>query len=161
MRKIQITRFLAGLFLALALGAQASAQQASAQSESRPSDVSESAPSKISLADRAAVARAEERVETLRAKLFDLQIQEIELQARLDELDIRLTPEAIHRQLALVGSVRPMDELRNTLRLALESEKARVNRVLELLASSKERLETEILKADAALERARERVASE
>jgi hypothetical protein len=139
MYKIQITRFLAGLFLALALGAQGLAQ-----SGSRPSDVCESAAPKNSLIDRAAVARAEERAEALRAKLFDIQIQEIELQARLDDLDIRLTPEAIHRQLALVGSVRPMDELRNTLRRALESEKARVNRMLELLVSSRERLEAEI-----------------
>ena len=154
MCKIQITRFLAGLFLALALGAQASAQ-----SESRPSDTRENAAPKTSLADRAAVARAEERVEALRAKLFDMQIQEIELQARIEELDIRLMPEAIHRQLALVGSVRPMDELRNGLRKLLESDKARVSKVLELLVSSRERLESEILEAEAGLERARTRVA--
>ena len=94
MCKIQITRFLAGLLLALALGAQALAQ-----SGSRSSDVSESAQSKIGLDDRAAVARAEERVEALRARLFDLQMQEIELQARIEDLDIRLMPEFINRQL--------------------------------------------------------------
>ena len=154
MYKIQITRFLAGLFLALALGASALAQ-----SGSRPSDVCESAAPKIGQADRAAVARAEERVESLRAKLFDLQVQEIELQARIEELDIRLMPEAVHRQLALVGSVRPMDELRSGLRKVLESDKARVSRVLEILVSSKERLEAEILEAESQLERARERVA--
>jgi hypothetical protein len=167
MCKIQIRRFLAGLFLAVALGAQAAAQAGG-----RPSDSCESAPpkisaadkiiaaDKISAADRAAVARAEDRVEALRAKLFDLQMQEIELRARVEELDIRLMPEAIHRQLALVGSVRPMDELRNGLRKLLESDKARVTRMLELLVSSEERLEAEILEAEAELERARERVSA-
>ena len=159
MCKIQIRHFLACLFLAVALGAQAAAQAGG-----RASDSCESASPKISaadktgLADRAAVARAEERVEALRAKLFDLQMQEIELRARVEELDIRLMPEAIHRQLALVGSVRPMDELRNGLRKLLESDKARVTRMLELLVSSEERLEAEILEAEAELERARERV---
>jgi TolA-binding protein len=166
MCKIQIRRFLAGLFLAVALGAQAAAQ-----SGGRPSDSCESASPKISAADKIsavdkisaadktglAVARAEERVEALRAKLFDLQMQEIELRARVEELEIRLMPEAIHRQLALVGSVRPMDELRNGLRKLLESDKARVTRMLELLVSSEERLEAEILEAEAGLERARER----
>ena len=156
MCKIQITRFLAVLFLALALGAQASAQ-----SEGRPSKSGEKDAPKVSLADLAAVARAEERVEALRAKLFDMQMQEIELQARIEELDIRLLPEAIHRQLALVGSVRPMDELRNGLRKVLESDKARVSRMLELLVSSRERVEAEIIEAEAQLERARERAAEE
>ena len=153
MCNIYITRFLAGLFLALALGTQALAQ-----SGSRPSDTCESAPPK---ADRAAVARAEERVEALRAKLFDLQMQEIELQARIEELNIRLMPEAIHRQLALVGSVRPMDELRNGLRKLLESDKERVTRMLDILVSIRERIEAEILQAEAQLERARERAAEE
>ena len=97
------------------------------------------------------------RAESLRAKLFDLQLQELDLQAHLDELDYRMTPDGIQRALAFVGSVRPLDELRNALRIRLEGEKARVNRQLELLASSRERLEEAIRDADAEIERLRQR----
>jgi chromosome segregation ATPase len=106
------------------------------------------------------LARAEERAEALRAKLFDLQMQEIELQSRLDHLDYQLTPESIQRALALVGSVRPMDELRDGLRKKLESERARVNKVLEHLASSREQLEAALSRAEAELERLRQRLGS-
>ena len=53
--------------------------------------------------------------------------------------------------------MRPMDELRDALRIRLESEKARVNKQLDLLASTRERLEAAIREADAELERVRQR----
>jgi hypothetical protein len=67
--------------------------------------------------------RAEHRAETLRAQLLDLQMREIELQARLEELDYRLRPENIQSALVFVGSVRPMDELRDDLRISIENAK--------------------------------------
>jgi len=48
-----------------------------------------------------------------------------------------------------------MDELRDALRIRLESEKARVNKQLDLLASTRERLEAAIREAE--LERVRQR----
>ena len=94
----------------------------------------------------------EQRAEALRAKLFDLEMKEIELQARLEDLDVRLRPENIQRALSLVGSVRPMDELRDALRIRIENEKARVTRQLEIVGSNRERLESLVSEADAAIE---------
>jgi len=94
------------------------------------------------------LARAERRAEDFRSRLLDLQMKEIEIQAYLEYLDYRMRPENIQKALELVGSPRPMDELRNDLRMRLESEKERVNRRLELLGSTRDRLEAAIREAD-------------
>ncbi|HKP85322.1 MAG TPA: hypothetical protein VJZ26_04450 [Blastocatellia bacterium] len=157
MRKIQITHFLSGLFLAMTLAAQSYAQS----SGSRPPDAGENIAFKTKasiLMDLEIMEKAEQRAEELRAKLFDLQMQEIALQACIDDLDYRMTPDGIHKALEFVGSARPMDELRAALRVRLENEKARVNKHLELLASSRERLEAAISRADAEVERLRQRL---
>jgi hypothetical protein len=105
--------------------------------------------------------RAEHRAEALRVQLLDLQMKEIELQAQLEDLDYRLLPENIQKALAFVGSVRPMDELREVLRIRIENEKARVNRQLEILASSRERLESVVSEADVEVEFLRRRLNSQ
>ncbi|HEX5736018.1 MAG TPA: hypothetical protein VF131_24540 [Blastocatellia bacterium] len=160
MCKIQITRLLAGLFMALALGSTALAQS----SESRPPDERENTTVKSQakgLIERDTLARAEERAESLRARLFEVQMQELDLQNQLDYLDFRLTPDSIQRSLAFIGSARPMDELRDGLRARLENEKERVNKRLEFLTASRERLEAEIKRMDAEVERIRQRSNSE
>ena len=53
--------------------------------------------------DLESVSRAEQRAEALRAQLFDLQIRELTLQGRNDELDYQLTPDAIQRAPRLCG----------------------------------------------------------
>jgi hypothetical protein len=92
--------------------------------------------------------RAERRAEDLRARLLELQMKEIELQAYIEYLDYRMRPENIQKALELVGSPRPMDEFRTDLRMRLESEKERVNKRLELLVSTRDRIEEEIREAD-------------
>lgn len=154
MHKILIKVFVAGLFLALVPGGEGVAQS----SKGLPDEPCVSGAFKAQesrLLDRET--RAEERSEALRARLFDLQMEEIDLLARLDDLDYRLTPESIQRALALVGSVRPMDELREALRIRLEGQKARVKQQLDLLAASRERLESAIREAEAELELVRQR----
>ena len=160
MRKIKQTRILAGLFLALALAARGSAQSSEDQSPRERGGRPLKTQAGI-LIDLEILTRAEERAEALRAKMFDIQMQEIGLQARIDELDYRLRPENIQRALAFVGSVRPMDELRADLRESLEKEKARVNTRLELLVSGRERLEAAIGRADAEVERLRQLLTSQ
>jgi hypothetical protein len=145
MRKIVITRFMAGSILALALASQSFAQSPATAQRS-------------GLIELEILTRAEQRAEALRAKLFDLQTREIYLQSCLEDLDYQLSPEGIRRALAFVGSVRPMDEWRDALRVRLENEKARVNKLLEFLASSRERLEAEISRTDEELERIRQRL---
>ena len=100
--------------------------------------------------------RVEQRAEALRARLLDLQMKEIELQACLEDLDYQLRPENIQGALARVGSVRSTAELHNDLRTRLESEKGRVNKQLELLGSTRARLEAAIRYADQECIRLRE-----
>jgi chaperonin cofactor prefoldin len=153
MCKIKVRRFLVGLFLTMTLAATAFAQSSSG----RPSrTVNRGATIELEL-----LTRAEQRAETLRERLLDLQSREEDLRARLDNIDYQLRPDSIQRALAFVGSVRPMDELRDALRARLENEKARVGKQLELLVSSKDRLEAAIRDADAAVERLRRRVSSD
>jgi hypothetical protein len=136
---------MAGSFLVLALASEGFAQSAATAQKSN-------------LIELEILTRAEQRAEALRAKLFDLQMGEIQLQSCLEDLDYRLTPEGIRRALAFVGSVRPMDEWRDALRVRLENEKARVNKLLEFLVSSRERLEAEISRSDEEIERLRQRL---
>ena len=156
MFKRQMTLFLAMLFVALTLGSEGFAQLPQRGSAYACESTTSKAQTN-SLIDLEIVTRTEERVEALRDRLFDLQVQEMALHARLDDLDYQLTPEAIQRALAFVGSPRPMDEFREALRIMLESQEARVHRQLELLSSSRERLESAIRETEADLERLRQR----
>jgi hypothetical protein len=158
---IQIKRVLVGLFVALILAAPAVAQP----SAERPSPGLVRVPGQNlkqeqspSLIDVEMLKRAEQRGDALRTQLLDLQIKEFDVQARLDDLDYRLTPESIQQALALVGSPRPIDELRDDLRARLEGEKGRANQQLELLAATQARLEAAIRDADAECALLRERL---
>jgi hypothetical protein len=153
MCKLNIRSFVAGLVIAVVSGAEVFAQTPQSCPGRTENALLKSEAS--NLVEREIAARAEERAETLRARLFDLQIEELELQARIEDLNYRLTPEAIQRSLWLATSVRPMDELREALRLRLENEKARVNKQLDLLASRREKLEAAVREVE--LEAARER----
>jgi len=157
MIRIQIKYFLVGLFLTLALASQSTAQSL----RTRQPDASETAALKAKesgLIDLEALARAEERAEALREKLFGLQMQELDLQSAIEDIEFRMRPESIQRALAFVGSVRPMDELRDSLRSRLQDEKDRVEKRLELLVSKRERLEDAISRADAEVERMRQQL---
>jgi hypothetical protein len=157
MYKKQFMIILIGLFLTAMTASQCFAQSSGRQ----PSDAPEPVKVKTSVVlDPDALAKAEERAETLRVKLFDVQMREMDLQAAIEDMDYRLTPEGIDRALAFVGSVNSMDELRNALRTRLESEKARLNRRLELLTENRERLEAAITRADEQVERLRQRLSA-
>jgi hypothetical protein len=158
---IQIKRVVVGLFVALILAASTIAQQPPERPSPWPVRVpgqslnEEQAPSLI---DVEMLKRAEQRGDILRAQLLELEMKEIDIQARIDDLDYRLRPESIQQALALVGSPRPMDELRDDLRARLESEKGRANQQLELLAAVQARLEAAIRDADAECALLRERL---
>lgn len=109
------------------------------------------------LVDLERLSRAETRAEGLRAQLRDVQEKEADLQARSEELDYQLKPEVIERSLAITGSTRPED-LREARRRQLQAEKDRVQSQLNLLATSRARLETAITNADAEADRIRARV---
>jgi hypothetical protein len=158
---ILIKRVVVGLFVALILAAPVVAQQAPERPSPLPVRIpgqslkEERAPSLI---DVEMLKRAEYRGDVLRAQVLDLEMKEIDIQARIDDLDYRLRPECIEQALSLVGSPRPIDELRDDLRGRLEGEKGRANQQLELLAATQARLETAIRDADAECALLRERL---
>ena len=158
---IQIKRVVVWLFVALILAASTIAQPPPERPSPLPVRVpgqslrEEQAPSLI---DVEMLKRAEQRGDILRAQLLELEMKEIDIQARIDDLDYRLRPESIQQALALVGSPRPMDELRDDLRARLEGEKGRANQQLELLAATQARLEAAIRDADAECALLRERL---
>lgn len=90
---------------------------------------------------------AAQNVAELRAQLADVQARENELQARAHHLDEDLKPENIERSLAGVGSTKP-EELREQRRRQLTIERDSVRTQLNLLATSRERLESAIRTAE-------------
>ena len=91
---------------------------------------------------------AAETVENLRLQLLDVQTHESELQARAQQLDEALKPENIERSLAGVGSTRP-EELREARRKQLQIERDGVQKQLNLLEQSRQRLEAALRDAEA------------
>ncbi|HKA21650.1 MAG TPA: hypothetical protein VKN18_25460 [Blastocatellia bacterium] len=158
MNNLRFKTLFFGILLTVMTGIEAFAQPP----ESRVPEACDSATFKpqSAVTDRELLARVEQRSEALWAKLFEIQMQEIDLQARLDDLDYRLTPDGIRQALAFVGSVRPMDELRESLRIRLEGERVRISGLMEQLELSRQRLEDSIRRTDAELERLRQRLSS-
>ncbi len=91
---------------------------------------------------------AAQTAEQLRSQLRDLQTEEADLQARLQQLDWDLKPENIERFFAAVGTTRP-EELREQRRRQLQIERDKVNARIAGLATSRMRLESAIGTADA------------
>jgi len=150
---------LAGLVLAFVFETHSNAQS----SPTRPTDPADSSSTAVqatSLIDREMTIQSEQRIELLWSKYFDVQIQILDVQARIEDLDNRLTPENIQRQLWFVGSARPMDEWRAALQTKLEADKLRATKVLEMLTSTRDRLEAAIRDVESERERSRQKSGS-
>ncbi len=91
---------------------------------------------------------AAESVEKLRAQLLEVQSKEEALRARAQQLEESLKPENIERSLAGIGSTKP-EELRETRRRQLTIERDGVLAQLNLLETSRQRLETALANAEA------------
>ncbi|HKC64642.1 MAG TPA: hypothetical protein VKB86_13460 [Pyrinomonadaceae bacterium] len=109
------------------------------------------------LVDLERLSRAEQRAETLRAQLRDVQSKEADLEAHMEQVDFDLKPENIERSVAAYGSTHP-EEARDARKRALENEKNRTKSQLDLMQTSRQRLESAIASADAEVESLRKRV---
>lgn len=109
------------------------------------------------LVDLERLSRAEQRAEGFRAQLRDVQAKEADLQSRLEQIEYDIRPENIERNTAIYGTTRP-DELRETRRRQLENERSRVRSQLDLMQTSRTRLESAIALADTEVERLRARL---
>ena len=89
-----------------------------------------------------------ETAQKLRSELSDVENRQAELKMRLQQLDYDLKPENIQNYFAGYGSVHP-EELRETRRKQLQTEKDRIVSMMSELDASKARLESAINVADA------------
>src|SRR6185369_5165898 len=78
---------------------------------------------------------AQEKAASLRAQLAEVETKQAQLQTRLQNLDEKLKPENIEKDLAGVGSTHPED-LREQRRRQFEIERSGVRAQLDLLATS-------------------------
>ncbi len=90
---------------------------------------------------------AQQRADSLRSQLGEVDLKESDLQKRRERLEYDLKPENIERGLAGVGSTHP-EELREHRRRQLELEKTYILAQLDELAASRTRLEAAIARAD-------------
>ena len=98
--------------------------------------------------DAQASSTAADAAERLRARLLEIQEKEDALRARAEELDEALKPENIEHSLAGIGSTKP-EELREKRRRQLQKQRDGVTAQLNVLETSRLRLEAAILDADA------------
>ena len=91
--------------------------------------------------------RAEQRAEQLRMQLVDVQSKIADLETKLEEIEYALKPENLERATQVYGSTRP-EEVRETRRRQLESERTRLKAQLRILSTSQSRLEVSCANAD-------------
>ena len=92
--------------------------------------------------------RAEQRAEQIRSQLIDTQTKIADLEAKLEQVEWSLKPENIDRVAQGMGTLRP-EEVRESKRRQLENERTRLQAQLKILETSKSRLETSSVNADA------------
>jgi chromosome segregation ATPase len=109
------------------------------------------------LMDMERLTRAEQRAEQLRSQLIEVQSKMADLQSRLEQIEYSLKPENIERATMTYGTVHP-EEARESRRRQLESEKSRVQAQLNILETSRVRLETAIATADSEVDLLRARL---
>ncbi|MCU1289990.1 MAG: hypothetical protein JWN60_2219 [Acidobacteria bacterium] len=101
--------------------------------------------------------RAEQRSESLRKQLFEMIEKENQIKTRLDQIEYDIRPEMIERTVAIAGSLRP-EELRDARRKTLTVDKSNLQTLLTGIGNAKTSLELNVQKADALVERLREKL---
>lgn len=98
--------------------------------------------------------RAEQRSESLRKQLFDLMEKESGIRAKLDLIEVNIRPEAIEREVAFAGTLRPED-LRAMKKKQLEVEKNSLTNILNEIQKTKTVLEQNLQRSDQMVEKLR------
>jgi hypothetical protein len=81
------------------------------------------------------------------------------LQSRLEETEFQMKPENIEREMATYGSTRP-EVVREARRRRLESDRNRILAQMKILETSRVRLESAVVTADAEVDLLRRRLES-
>ncbi len=98
--------------------------------------------------------RAEQRSESLRKQLFELMEKESGIRSKLDMIEVNLRPEAIDREVAFAGTLRPED-LRAMKKKQLEVEKSSLTNILTEIQKTKVVLEQNLQRSDQMVEKLR------
>lgn len=110
-----------------------------------------------SLVDIERLSRAEQRAESFRAQLRDVQEKETDLQMQIDQIEYAIQPENIERVVGMFGTTHP-EEAREQRRKQLESQRAKLKAQYAQLEQSRVRLEAAIVTADAEVEALQKRL---
>lgn len=105
-----------------------------------------------SLVDLEKLTRAEQRAETLRARLITTNEKIAELEARRRQITVELEPANIERAVAVVGTTRP-EEARAARQLSLEKELENINTQLQMLTDARSKNEISLQNADRLVEK--------
>src|SRR4030095_2061832 len=108
------------------------------------------------LIDMERLTRAEQRAENLRTQQVEVESKLADLQAKQEQIEYQLRPENIE-QAAGYGTLRP-EEARDARRRQLENERARVLAQIKILETSRTRLETSVVSADAEVDTLRRKI---
>jgi chromosome segregation ATPase len=108
------------------------------------------------LIDMERLTRAEVRAESLRAQQVEVESKLADAQSKLELIDYQLRPENIEHASGY-GTVHP-EEARDARRRQLENEKARMQAQVKILETSRTRLETALVTADAEVDSLRRKI---
>jgi cell division protein FtsB len=101
--------------------------------------------------------REQDRAEKFQLHLIEISEKEAPLQARLDQVNLLLRPEAIDRTLAGVGSVHPED-VRDEAKKSLSNEKIRIQAQLDLFRQDRYRTQASLATTDQAIQRIKQKL---
>ncbi|MBK9153833.1 MAG: hypothetical protein IPM25_06395 [Chloracidobacterium sp.] len=104
--------------------------------------------------------RAEQRSESLRKQLFDMMEKENTVKTKLDLIETNMRPEAIEREVAFAGSLRP-EALRDLKKKQLEVEKTNLQAFLAEIQKSKLTLDQNLQRSESLVERLRVKLEKE
>ncbi|MBK9156169.1 MAG: hypothetical protein IPM25_18505 [Chloracidobacterium sp.] len=104
--------------------------------------------------------RAEQRSESLRKQLFDMMEKENTVKTKLDLIETNMRPEAIEREVAFAGSLRP-EALRDLKKKQLEVEKTNLQAFLTEIQKSKVTLDQNLQRSESLVERLRVKLEKE
>ncbi len=106
------------------------------------------------------LSKAEQRSESLRKQLFDMIEKESTIKTKLDLIETNIRPEAIDREVAFAGSLRP-EALRELRKRQLEVERTNLQALLAEIQRTKSVLEQNLQRSESMVERLRAKLEKE
>ena len=104
--------------------------------------------------------RAEQRSDSLRKQLFEMIEKESTIRTKLDLIENNVRPEAIDREIAFAGTLRP-EELRNMRKKNLEIERNSLQLLLVEVQKTKTNIDLNVQRSDSLVEKLRVKLEKE